>query len=297
MNINFLRSATQKMGLYYRLAHLYYALFVRPKYTRFAKRMEPEINQLKALPVTAKSNLIVTLENKLKNSGGFRSAQSVDVGNIQGQILKNESRKGSGEFEGLALNDAVRVEVWQHFSFVKLARMLAKIVKQYTGKSTFSALELGCGSGSLFDFLKHLGVENYLGVDGNALAFEHSPFVKSSVDNFRLLNLQEEIDFNYKFDVVYTFEVLEHIKEEKTDFFLKTIANHLGPQSLFLGTISFSKMDVHINRHDRDWWLKAFSNAGLKEFESSAEFTALIAESHPYNWSKANTHIFALRKF
>ena len=299
MNLNFLRKFTQKTGIYYRLADFYLRTVVKPKYERIAK-----INRLKLEEIKSKSKVLLSREqalsikNSLSNSGGIPIAvDEIDLTNLNSDIIKKESRKtGIQNFEGMALNDAVAVEKWKHFSFFDLAMTISQIAKLYFGKESFSILELGCGAGSMFEYFKVMGASLYIGLDGNPLAFEHSPIISRNSEFFKLVNLQEEINFSRPFDIIYTSEVLEHIREDYTDIFLSTISNHMDKDSLFLGTIALTRMDVHINVHPKVWWLHKFREHGLYQFERSAEMETRIAMSSPYNWNKNTSHIFALKK-
>ena len=299
MNLNFIRSLTQKTGIYYRLANLYAKYVVKPKYLKIEKVNRARFEEIKnTATVVLDRAEAIQVKNQLPNSGGIPvEVDKINVEALQSDIIKNESRKtGIENFEGLALNDAIATEGWKHYSFLPLAKAVAEIAKTNAGKNTFSVLELGCGAGSMFEYFKVMGASLYIGLDGNPLAFKHSPVLSKNQEFFRLVNLQEEVNFNKRFDLVYTSEVLEHINEDKTDFFLKTIANHMDKDSIFLGTIALTYMDVHINVHDRQWWLDKFSKRGLYPFEGSAALENKLAGNSPYNWNRNTSHIFALKK-
>jgi 2-polyprenyl-3-methyl-5-hydroxy-6-metoxy-1,4-benzoquinol methylase len=299
MNLNFIRKFTQKTGIYYRLANVYAKHIVEPKYKRIEKTNRIELEKLKAnAKVVLDAEVASQINNCLPNSGGIPiEVDEIDVTNLQSDIIKKESRKtGIKRFEGMALNDAIAIEDWKHFSFLKLARTVSGIAKSFTRKETFSVLELGCGAGSMFEYFKLLGASLYIGLEGNPLAFKYSPIISKNKEFFRLVNLQEEINFNRSFDLVYSSEVLEHIREDYTDIFLKTVCNHMNKNSIFLGTIALTQMDVHINIHNRKWWLDKFTKQGLFPFEDSVTIENQLAKANPYNWNKNTSHIFALKK-
>jgi 2-polyprenyl-3-methyl-5-hydroxy-6-metoxy-1,4-benzoquinol methylase len=299
MNLNFVRTITQKTGIYYRLANLYANLVVKPKYKKIEKVNRVEFEAIKSNATNVLDQAVASqVTNALPNSGGIPvEVEKINVETLNSNIIKNESRKtGVQSFEGMALNDAIATEDWKHYSFLPLAKTVAEIAKKNAGKETFSILELGCGAGSMFEYFRIMGASLYIGLEGNPLAFKYSPVLSKNQDFFRLVNLQEEVNFNRRFDLIYTSEVLEHINEDKTDMFLKTIANHMDKDSLFLGTIAFTVMDVHINVHDKKWWLEKFSKQGLFPFEGSATLENKLAENNPYNWNRNTSHIFALKK-
>jgi SAM-dependent methyltransferase len=199
-------------------------------------------------------------------------------------------------FEGLALDDGlVFTNEYRHFSFYPLARAILRVGREHANRKNLSMLELGCGGGDLFCFLSRLGVKRYLGLDGNPLAARHSPCFRGRENHFRLVNLQQEIDFGQAFDLVLTFEVLEHIPEVQLDHMFRTIRNHMGPASVFLGTASLQEeYDVHVTVRDRAFWLAKFAEHGLVPHPHGASIEELLEHHHPFNWWAANTNIFAL---
>lgn len=281
------------------------------RFIRYPRSRWHELQQLKgwkrmlaAAPVLepVKPEMPVeSLTNRLPNSGGLRldvkqmRPEQIFLGNMANPGQRGAQLSG---FEGVALDDALNwIEDYRHYSFVPLAAAVAEINRQQRGKDRFSVLELGCGWGGFRPLLQRFGATTYLGLDANPLPFEYSPHVLESPGAYRIVNLQQKIDFGRVFDVICSFEVLEHIREDSLDELIGTIRTHMGRDSLFIGTAAFTEeYDVHITVHRREWWLERFSRLGLSPVPDEDRWTELLFRSCPHNWSKSTSSAFVLRR-
>lgn len=243
------------------------------------------------------------VHNALPNSGpipitqNFSSVREV-VATFQERTKRSQGIAG---FEGFAPDDAVfdeTAESGELWSNARLAGVIASF--GYANYRNPSVLELGCGPAHLFFFLSRYGIQNYLGIDGNPLVLKYIPHVRGYEDRFLLLNLQQEIRLYegnnpLRFDVICSFEVLEHMREEVVDNLIQTMRNHMHSRSVAYCTASLQDgMDVHVLVRSRDWWLERFARCGLHPRGDEAKLCQELCMNHPFNWDPANTSIFAL---
>ncbi|MDE2446180.1 MAG: methyltransferase domain-containing protein, partial [Alphaproteobacteria bacterium] len=122
-----------------------------------------------------------------------------------------------------------------------------------------SILDLGCGNGVYPLLYRHLGVSDFLGVDG----FELEATVLDNV-HYKKVDLHEPFSAGRQFDLVVCLEVVEHLKPAATGTIFKTIADHVTSN----GNILFSMAEPgqpgngHVNCRDIAEVLAAWKKLG-----------------------------------
>ena len=252
---------------------------------------------------TAPTFSLAVINDKLPNSGPIVMTQHYDsASEVVSQFSDPAKRRQDiAGAEGFAPDDAVfdpATQLAELWSSAPLAGFIATFA--YAHYTTPSILDIGCGPAHLFYFLRDLGVWDYVGIDANPFLIHFNPFLALYADHFRLLNLQEPIqlqsgDKPLHFDIVCSFEVLEHIREETVDRFIRTLCNHMHRNSVAFCTASLQDgFDVHVLVRGRDWWLDRFARFGLVSRPDEAELVRSIARNHPFNWLPFQSNIFAL---
>lgn len=243
------------------------------------------------------------ITNALPNTGAvpiekeYTSARAV-ISSVSDVAHRRQDAEG---FEGFAPDDAVfdeSAEGWEYWSNAQLAGTIAAFAFEHY--ETPSVLELGCGAAHLFGLLRSYGISDYVGIDGSPYFLELNPRLRGHEDHFRTLNLQQEIRLEQDgqpliFDVLCSFEVLEHIREEVVDELLATMRNHMRAGSVaFLTASTLGGMDVHVLVRDRPWWLERFARHGLHPRADEERLRRRIGRRHPFNWQPHSTNTFAL---
>src|SRR5688500_6199598 len=242
-----------------------------------------------------------SLRNVLPNSGPipvsgtFASAKDI----VDTYTDPSRRSQGTTDYPGFALDDAVydaATEGWEMWSNARLASWLALYACGRYANPTL--LELGCGAAHLFTFFRYFNLLNYVGIDGNPYIVKFNRILEESRQYFHILNLQERIQLAaeagaQKFDLVLSFEVLEHIREGALDDFLWTVREHLHSQSRFIATAStIDNYDVHVLVRTRLWWLERFAASGLIPAADSDKLCRAILDRHPFNWDSGTTEVF-----
>ena len=242
---------------------------------------------------------LAEVKNNMMNDGGIPlNSVQLDPDVVISNISDPKHRRvEDNRFPGLALDDAlVYKDEYKMFSFLQLAQAIKNVAMLHGCEQNFSVLELGCGSGHMLPFFRSIGIVNYLGVDANSLGYMNNPYVARYLDQFRSLNLNLEINFHYKYDVICSFEVLEHLDESTIDNFCRSIHNHLNEKGIFIGTASLQDdLDVHITVKERPFWLEVFDRNGLHPTIHEKEYITMLSRAAPFNWNESNSNIFCIQ--
>ena len=98
----------------------------------------------------------------------------------------------------------------------------SKIIKSKSKSKNISVIDVGCGSGNFFIYLKSIFPEcKYLGVDFDIKKINSK---KYNNNNFKIVekDLRKELSLG-KFDFVWSSEVIEHIIDDR--FFFRNLVN------------------------------------------------------------------------
>lgn len=132
------------------------------------------------------------------------------------------------------------------------------IKKTYNPKSVY---ELGAAKGFLLKHLKALGIDAF-GCDISEYATQQAAVPVTLVDVATTsLNLA-------KYDLVVSFDFLEHIKEDDLNTVftnLKSAKNQF--HMITTSEYDFGGDDTHFTSKPRGWWVEKFEENGIKKYK------------------------------
>ncbi|MBC8553077.1 MAG: class I SAM-dependent methyltransferase [Candidatus Brocadiales bacterium] len=129
-------------------------------------------------------------------------------------------------------------------------KLIDKIIMIY--KPT-SILDIGCGSGKAIDYFLKQKISEVVGVEGSQLAIEHSEHPELIIK----YNLNNELNLNRKFDLIYSFEFLEHIHPKYVDNLLRTFAHHSDIVIVSAAQPGQGGLG-HLNEQPMNYWINKF---------------------------------------
>jgi SAM-dependent methyltransferase len=120
-----------------------------------------------------------------------------------------------------------------------------------------SVLDVGCGTGQSMAYLAARGV-GVLGVEGSALAISRG----TMPDVMRRVDLRRPLDLGRRFDVVWTYEVAEHIHPRYTGIFVDTLARH-GDRVVMSAARPGQGGEGHFNEQPPEYWIARLERRGF----------------------------------
>jgi SAM-dependent methyltransferase len=122
-----------------------------------------------------------------------------------------------------------------------------------------SVLDVGCGLGTWLTAFSELGIQDYVGVDG-----DHVDKSRLTIDqsHFKVQNLTRSWNLGRKYDLVICLEVAEHLPDSASDLLVEALTQH-GDVIIFSAAIPGQGGQNHINEQWTSYWQNKFSKLGF----------------------------------
>lgn len=169
-------------------------------------------------------------------------------------------------------------------AIVSAERLLPVIREQLAIRSV---LDVGCGQGAWLSVWGRLGIENYLGIDGDYVDREKLRIPESA---FKPADLAEGFRLDRRFDLVQSLEVAEHLPESSAGRFVDSLVAH-GDLILFSAAPNGQGGDHHVNEQPYDYWRSHFARHGYGVFDFIRPLVINDAKIEP--WYRYNVFLYA----
>ncbi len=153
-------------------------------------------------------------------------------------------------------------------------KILDKAIEFFQPKTV---LDLGCGIGKSLDYFLSHSID-VVGVDGSKIAISHAKHPERIIP----YNLTKELRLKKTFDLIWSFEFVEHIHPQFTRNLLQTFSNHSD-------TIVMSAAKPgqggsgHFNEQPAAYWIEQMSTKGYRLNENLTSQFHSIDETHAHN--------------
>jgi cyclopropane fatty-acyl-phospholipid synthase-like methyltransferase len=134
-------------------------------------------------------------------------------------------------------------------------------------------LDVGCGTGKTTVYLHKRGFE-VLGIEASHLAIRHS----ERPDLIRQHDLRQALDLKRYFDLIWCFEVAEHIHPKYVDTFLDSLVHHSGVIALSAAPPGQGG-EGHFNEQPKSYWVEKFAERG---YELHDEWTEAMCNTKEF---------------
>jgi SAM-dependent methyltransferase len=139
-------------------------------------------------------------------------------------------------------------------------RTLDLVMQLYKPKSV---LDLGCGTGKALDYFINHGVD-CIGIEGSALAIRKA----NNPQRIRQFNLNRPLKLDRTFDLVWSYEVLEHIHPDYLEN-LMNIFVAAGPRVVLSAAPPGQGGEGHFNEQRPEYWIQQFKKHGFELDEAA----------------------------
>ena len=119
-----------------------------------------------------------------------------------------------------------------------------------------TVLDLGCGTGQSLNYLMSKGID-VVGIEGSQTAIE----LAQHPERIRQADLRKPLSLGRTFDLVWCYEVVEHIHAKYVDNLLRTFSAH-GDTIVLSAAPPGQGGEGHFNEQPPQYWIEEFGRFG-----------------------------------
>ncbi len=155
-----------------------------------------------------------------------------------------------------ARGNSIFVEEWEMgMCSLRPVAVLETVLARFHPRSV---LDVGCGTGGSLAFFVERGLDA-MGVEGSALAISRNP----NAGRVQRHDLEIPLDLGRRFDLVWSFEVAEHLRPEKAGTFLDTLTRH-SDLVVMSAAPKGQGGDGHFNEQPPEYWIDLMAARGYR---------------------------------
>ena len=140
-----------------------------------------------------------------------------------------------------------------------------------------SILDIGCGVGKSLEYFSIHEIET-VGIENSSLAISKSPVREKIIKH----NLKHKLDLTRSFDLVWCFEVIEHIHPDYEEVFLDNLIRH-STKILISAAKPGQGGHGHFNEQEPTYWIQKFKKLGYSYDENFSAKVKATKDNHSEN--------------
>lgn len=150
-----------------------------------------------------------------------------------------------------------------------------------------SVVDIGCGIGTWLRAFADLGIEDYIGLDGE---YVNQSDLLIPADRFRAAELTKPPSLEQKFDLAVCLEVAEHLPQTVANRFVDYLTT-AAPVVLFSAALPGQRGTNHINEQWPSYWRQRFENRGYIRLDPIRP--QVWRDNRVKWWYKQNIYLYA----
>jgi SAM-dependent methyltransferase len=175
----------------------------------------------------------------------------------------------------ISLNGSFNDESLVGMASIDCPHLWQELLNQFQPQSI---LDVGCGTGRALDFFCDHGVRRTVGLEGSKLLKRHA----RCPEQILLTNLNRLKALREKFDLVFSFEVAEHIHPRYVENYVTTLTSH-GDHVVLSAAPPGQGGHLHWNEQPPQYWIERITKRGFTFDPATAERLQLIPNPHCTN--------------
>ena len=191
------------------------------------------------------------------------------------------------------IKDIYNEEFWRanhgDYNYRSAKIILPILFKHYKPNSI---IDIGCGIGTWLKAANELGVNKFIGIDGNEI---EENFLLVSRKYIKIDNLETHKNTNNeKYDLAISVEVAEHLHNNCSVNFVETLTSY-SDVILFSAAIPYQEGEHHINCKPPQFWVDIFKKYGYDCYDFRNDLMNMWEKINPCY--SQNILLFAKEKY